>query len=70
MADKRIKPVQVLPDKVEVTSELVVPDGMAYIMEVRDGKEVEGSGFTYPAKTAEKYFGDKTKFIIKKKVTQ
>lgn len=45
-----------------------VPDGHVYIVALNpDGTEQENSGFFYPIKNHLKYYGDETKYVIKKK---
>lgn len=67
-----LTPVKV--EKMTVTKaepEITVPDGYVYIVSVdANGNEKPNSGFFYPEKKYQRYYGDTTKFQVKKKATK
>lgn len=49
--------------------EIDVPPGYVYIVALNaDGSEKQNSGFFYPEKNHQRFYGDKTKYSVKKKV--
>jgi hypothetical protein len=44
-----------------------VPKGHVYIVSVKDGEEIAGSGFFYPEKSYTRFYSDTNKFLVKKK---
>lgn len=54
--------------QVQQHDEVDVPPGYVYIVSLDgQGHEKPNSGFFYPIRHHERYYGDKTKFLIKKK---
>lgn len=61
---ENIDAVQAQPATVEI------PQGHVLIVAIKNGEEVPGSGFFYPEKSYKKYYGDESKFSVKKKVSK
>jgi hypothetical protein len=65
-----LQPVSITIAQSPKTQSIVieVPAGHVLIVALHaDGTEKEGSGFFYPEKSYQRFYGDETKFRIKKK---
>jgi hypothetical protein len=65
-----LAPVSVTQTESEKAKEMTidVPPGHVYIVGLNaDGTEKEGSGFFYPERSYQRIYGDKTKYLVKKK---
>lgn len=62
-----IKAVSVEATQVIPTNEISIPNGRAFIVPVRNGKEYPELGFYQSIASAEKNYSDTSKYIIKKK---
>lgn len=64
------------PEQVTVTDsakaqlpEIDIPFGHVLVAALRpDGTEIEGSEFFYPERSYQRFYGDETKFSVKKKL--
>lgn len=69
-APEVLEPISVLEANVPKTKEaqVNVPAGHVYIVALNaDGTEKEHSGFFYPEKSYKRFYGDETKYSVKKK---
>lgn len=69
---KQITPVSVTPKKLSsVQKEIEPPDGHALVFPLdSEGNPIQGKWFFYPLRNVEKIYGNKDKFLIKKKANQ
>lgn len=70
---KTIRPITVEATKAPETifdDYIEVPNGHVYIVQVKDGNELPNTGFFYPEKNHLRFYGDTTKFLVKKKATK
>lgn len=65
-----IEPITVIQTEIPVTGqEVAVPEGYVLLTALNpDGTDIPGSDFFYPGTKYKRFFGDETKFRIKKKL--
>ena len=69
--NETLTPVKVEAARISTQEEVFVPDGHVYIVSVdENGNEKPNTGFFYPEKNHLRYYGDTTKFLVKKKATK
>lgn len=62
----KIKPVSVETTHVSATQQVEFPNGRALIVPVKNGTERQDLAFWFSEKDAERFYGDKEKYVIKK----